>query len=271
MFSLLAALGAGCAGSPYYATGAEARMAPGLVLAADDVTNGLDGNAHGASDPAANPLAGAFFNDGKDADVRSRETNYFGRDPAAAPQPAKQAPRMLVHNGEIAVEVPKVDDAMAAFLLKVAEFGGYLQQQSGSAVTIRLPAARFDEAFAYLRAAGRVLREMRKADDVTEEFLDLGIRIDNARKSRDRLLEVLKTATKVEDVLAVEKELRRLTEELERMEGRQKFLSDQVAMATLQAAFSAVAEAPPPPKHQRQPSRFPWINCIGAERVMGDF
>lgn len=274
---LLAVSGGACAGERYYGSGGDVagagvRMAPGLamdaetsVATADDVQNGLSATT--------NPMAGAFYADGGDADARSRQQNYFdsGRWTGGGGKEQAAAPRMLVHDGEIAVEVPKVDVAMAAFLAKLAEFGGYLQQQTGTALTVRLPAARFDEAFGCVRTAGRVLHEMRKADDVTEEFLDLGIRIDNARKARDRLLEVLKGATKVEDVLAVEKELRRLTEELERMEGRQKYLSDQVAMATLRVAFSAVAEAPPPPPHRRQPSRFAWINLIGAECVMGDF
>lgn len=222
-----------------------------------------------------NAIAGAFYNDGSDTDVRN--ASRASLDEATRHQPADRAPtgqpsqRMLVQQGEITIEVRKTDEAIAAFLAKIAEYGGYLKQQSGAAVTVRVPAARFDDAFAWLRAAGRVLRELRHADDVTEEFLDLGIRIDNAQRARDRLLEVLKTATKVEDVLAVERELRRLTEELERMEGRRKYLTDQVAMATLQATFSAVAEAPPPPKQKRQPSRFAWINRIGAERVLEDF
>ena len=109
----------------------------------------------------------------------------------------------------------------------------------------------------------------RQAEDVTEEFVYLGIRIDNARKSRDRLLAVLQKADKVEDILKVEAELRRLTEEIERMEGRTKFLADQVALSTLSATFQAMADAPVK-KGARQPSRFPWINRIGAERVVED-
>ncbi|MCA8975004.1 MAG: DUF4349 domain-containing protein [Planctomycetes bacterium] len=179
--------------------------------------------------------------------------------------------RMLVYNGEIKVEVARPEESSAMFLDKVRGWGGYLQSQVDRTVTVRLPSAHFDAAFTMLHDAGRVLYEHRKTDDVTEEFVDLGIRIDNARKSRDRLVEVLQQAEKVEDVLAVEKELRRLTEEIERMEGRRKFLADRVAMATMQAEFIAVAEAPPPPKRRRQASRFAWINQIGAERVMGDF
>ncbi|MFO1077055.1 MAG: DUF4349 domain-containing protein [Planctomycetota bacterium] len=273
----LAALAAACGSDRFYRVYPAPAKAPsehaavsgnfGTVVTLDDVTAGLQDNP--SREAAANPIAGAFFDDGMDGALLAR---MRGEVKDAAAQPAPQpAERMLVHNGEIAVEVARPDESIAAFLAKTGEFGGYLQQQVGTAVTVRLPAARFDEAFMHLRAAGRVLREMRKADDVTEEFLDLGIRIDNARKSRERLLEVLKRAEKVEDVLAVEKELSRLTEELERMEGRQKYLADRVAMATLMASFSAVAEAPPPPRHRREPSRFAWLNVVGAERVMEDF
>ena len=64
---------------------------------------------------------------------------------------------------------------------------------------MRVPAKHFDAAFAAVRDAGRVLSESRQANDVTEEFVDVGIRGDNARRSRERLPEVLKLAKKVED------------------------------------------------------------------------
>jgi general secretion pathway protein D len=58
----------------------------GTVALLDDVTNGLDDNASrggdnsGTGDPAANPVSGAFFNDGADGDVRARTENYFSSD-----------------------------------------------------------------------------------------------------------------------------------------------------------------------------------------------
>ena len=55
------------------------------------------------------------------------------------------------------------------------------------------------------------------------------------------------------------------------MEGRMKFLRDQVAMATLDIEFRSVAEAPPPPPHRRRPSRFRWINQVGAANLMERF
>lgn len=249
----------------------------GRVAASDDVSNGL-----ATSSPSANPLAGAFFDDGGSGDVRARTGNHFAKEANAGfddfgPKQGGEAAaaatpqRLLVQRGQIRIEVARPEDAMRDYVAKVQQWGGYLQKQVGTTLTIRLPAAKFDDAFALARATGRVLGESREADDVTEEFVDLGIRIDNAKKSRDRLVEILQKADKVEDILKVEAELRRLTEEIERMEGRRKFLADQVAMATLSVGFQAVAEAPPPPKRARQQSRFEWVNRIGADAMLEDF
>ncbi|MCU0862979.1 MAG: DUF4349 domain-containing protein [Planctomycetes bacterium] len=244
--------------------------------ALDDVTDGLADN-----DPADYSLAGAFFQDGGDGDVRASTENSFTSAGAAAwtgseppPQPSAPEPtappaaqRLLIQKGEVKVEVARPDDVAREFQAKVQAWGGFLQQQSGGSLVLRLPVAKFEEAFAAAKALGRVLAEARSADDVTEEFMDLGIRLDNARKSRDRLLEILQKAEKIEDILRVETELRRLTEEIERMEGRIKFLRDQVAMATLRVTLQATS-TPPPPKRSRQRSRFAWINGVGAEQML---
>ena len=177
---------------------------------------------------------------------------------------------MLIYSGDLRVEVSRAEDAGEEFLAKVEAWGGYLQSQAGTALTVRVPATRFDEAFELARSAGRVLAENRRASDVTEEYVDLGIRADNARKSRARLLEILEKADKVEDILKIEAELRRLTEELERMEGRLKFLADQVAMSTLTADFRAAAQTAPPVRKRRW-SRFGWVNQVGAQALMEAF
>lgn len=235
----------------------------GNVVSLDDVTNGLVAN--GSSHPM--PLTGEGESRGPEGFDLLGPRGESNKSPAAQ----LQLDRLLIQRGQIRIEVARPEDAMRDYVAAVQQWGGYLQKQVGTTLTIRLPAAKFDEAFALARAAGRVLSESREADDVTEEFLDLGIRLDNAKKSRDRLLEILQKADKVEDILRVETELRRLTEEIERMEGRRKFLADQVAMATLSVGFQATAEAPPPPKRTRQRSRFDWVNRVGADSMLGDF
>lgn len=65
----------------------------GDIVTLDDSTNGLVNNTSrgqdngGTGDPAANPLAGAFFNDGGDGDLRARTENYFSTDLGKALSP----------------------------------------------------------------------------------------------------------------------------------------------------------------------------------------
>lgn len=287
LFSLFALLLTGCQGFHSLSRPASAQADPGFdeFGPSDSVALG-DVNAGLAAQPPSNET-GAFFKDGQGGDVRGRTENYFnspaawsktgsaasGSSSAAGQEqerPTQGKSRMLIYSGQVRVEVARAEDASKAFLAKVEAWGGYLQKQSGTVLTVRVPATHFDEAFAAVRDAGRVLMESRQASDVTEEFVDVRIRVDNARRSRERLLEVLKLAEKVEDILRVEKELSRLTQEIERLEGRMKFLRDQVSMSTLSAEFQSVAEAPPI-KRQRRRSRFGWVNQVGATAVMGGF
>ena len=194
-----------------------------------------------ADERAPAPLAGAAFGEGSARDVRGRAADdslasvgaWSGGDPGQGAAAPPAAERLLIQTGNVRVEVARPDEMMGAFRQQVDAWGGHLQSQQNRTLIVRVPAQRFDEAFQWVKDTGRVLSESRAAQDVTEEFLDLGIRIENARKSRERLLEILQKAEDVEDILKVETQLRRLTEEIERMEGRRKFLADQVALATL--------------------------------------
>ncbi|MBL9078457.1 MAG: DUF4349 domain-containing protein [Planctomycetes bacterium] len=227
-----------------------------------------------AAAPAAEPAADAAA-----AEAPADTFGFVARDQAAggvamaepgAPTAAPEAERLLIVSGQVRVEVARPDEVADSFRAQVVAWGGHLQSQSDRTLVVRVPASRFEEAFQWVKSTGRVLGEARQAQDVTEEYLDIGIRLENARRARERLLEVLQKATAVEDILKVEAELRRLTEEIERLEGRQKFLADQVALATLAATFESIAEAPMA-RRARRPSRFDWINRVGAERVMEDF
>jgi len=72
------------------------------------------------------------------------------------------------------------------------------------------------------------------SEDVGEEFVDVNVRLENGRRLERRLLQLLDTRTgKLEEVLAVERELARVREEVERLEGRVRFLRNRADLGTL--------------------------------------
>jgi len=75
------------------------------------------------------------------------------------------------------------------------------------------------------------------AEDVSEEFVDISARVENAHRLEARIIDLLANRTgKLQDVLSVEHELARVREEIERYEGRLRFLKTRAAMSTLTIA-----------------------------------
>ena len=187
--------------------------------------------------------------------------------PAPAAAPAGGAKRLMIYTASYELLVPSVPDSIRAFVERVEGLGGYLQKRENERLTCRVPAARFRELIGGMASFGAVIRESLAAADVTRDYMDLEIRIENAEKSRQRLLAILEKATKVEEVLAIETDLRRLTEEIERMKGELRFLADQIAFSTVSVLFRSSAPAPTPIRG-RERSRFEWLNRVGVEHVL---
>jgi hypothetical protein len=108
---------------------------------------------------------------------------------------------------------------------------------------MKVPAARFDDAMTGVRPIGEVERSSASAEDVGEEFVDVSARIANGKRLEERLVKLLDTRTgKLADVLSIERELARVREEIERYEGRIRYLSSRIATSTISVT---VHEKPP--------------------------
>jgi hypothetical protein len=100
---------------------------------------------------------------------------------------------------------------------------------------IRVPSKQFE---VFLKASekgeGEIVFKNIDARDVTEEYVDGEIRLTSKKLFRNRYNQLLEKAGKVEDILAIEENIRTLQEEIESQEGQLKFLDDQVAYSTLE-------------------------------------
>lgn len=159
-----------------------------------------------------------------------------GEDPAAAP--------MLIRTGTARVEVDSLDLAISRVRELAEEHGGYVGNvtvTSGAAnrrtatLQIKVPAGRFDGLLAAVDLLGDVRSLNVSAEDVGEEFVDVQARLANSRRMEERLLALLdRPGSDLEDVLAAERELARVREQAERLEGRVRFLQSRAALATLE-------------------------------------
>ncbi|HEY8165840.1 MAG TPA: DUF4349 domain-containing protein [Gemmatimonadaceae bacterium] len=163
--------------------------------------------------------------------------------PSSAIASARINPTMLIRNGQASIEVEKLDPAIARVRQLAGQLGGYIanssiaggrEQVRTATLELKIPAARFDQAVSALGGIGKVESVTSTAEDVGEEFVDISARVTNAKRLEERLISLLARRTgKLEDVLAVERELARVREEIERYEGRLRYLSSRVAESTL--------------------------------------
>jgi uncharacterized protein DUF4349 len=122
---------------------------------------------------------------------------------------------------------------VGGYVADVSVQDGHDQPHSAT-LEVRMPAARFDDALAALRPLGNVESVNVSTADVGEEYVDVNARMDNARKLEERLIGLLATRTgKLRDVLDVERELSRVREEIERYEGRLRYLRTRAAVSTI--------------------------------------
>ena len=110
-------------------------------------------------------------------------------------------------------------------------------------MTVRVPYQQFESASGRIEALGKLLDKQVSAEDVTEEFVDTTARVRNLKKSEERLLEHLSHTGTLRDTLAIENELTRVREEVEKSEGRLRFLAHRVAYSTFNVTFKETAHA----------------------------
>jgi hypothetical protein len=153
------------------------------------------------------------------------------------------AASMMIRTGQAFIEVERLDPAVLKVRQLAAQVGGFIANSSISGgrdqirqatFEIKIPAAKYDEAIGSLSTIGKVETVSSNAQDVGEEFVDITARVANARRLEERLISLLANRTgKLDEVLRVERELARVREEIERYEGRLRYLSARVAMSTL--------------------------------------
>lgn len=162
------------------------------------------------------------------------------------PQPA--SPLKLIRTGQIAIEVPDFEKATKELGKMIESSGGYIadthiqRTPSGAragSISIRVPAASFESIGSKIRTLGNVMSESSNVHDVTKAYSDLETRLRVKREALNRILELLRMrAGNLKEVIEAEKEIARMTEEIERAEGERRFFDHQISMSTLMVGLN---------------------------------
>lgn len=154
--------------------------------------------------------------------------------------------RKIVKRGNIRFQTADINKTKSLISQTVQELNGYISNDNAydysdrfeHNLTIRVPADKFDMLLKNVSESVEKL-DSKNIDvlDVTEEYIDIEARIKTKKELQDRYKEILKKATTVSEILTVEREIGSLQTDIESVEGRMKFLKDEIKFSTLTVTY----------------------------------
>jgi hypothetical protein len=184
--------------------------------------------------------------------LKASAENFAQAEQAQAQQSETPAPelanRKLIRNATVELEIVSFDDAVQKITAFANEDRGYVattnsqKQANGKLrgqVIVKVLPENLDRLLQKLRGLGELKNQTLGTEDVTKAYFDTDARLKNAHVMEQRLIDMLNTKTgKVSDLLQVEKELGRVREEIEKMQGELKYWDSQVQFATVTISLS---------------------------------
>ena len=183
---------------------------------------------------------------------------------------------MIIRTGTATVQVDSLERGIAQVRALAQRVGGIIgntnitggtEQERHAVIELRIPSENFDAAVSGLAPLGRVQGVNVTAQDVGEEYADVTARVSNARRLESRLLDLLDRRTgRLEEILNLEREVARVREEIERYEGRLRYLRTRASISTLTVTLhepQAVIGTPRGERPIRDAFAMAWRNFVG--------
>ncbi len=183
--------------------------------------------------------SGSISDDASAVSLASISTVYAATEPID---------RKIIRNGELTLETESPTEGLRKITVAAESHGGFVvtsefkqnpvaagaKPSQSVTVVARVPSSQFASALEQIRSAGdRVVQERINGQDVSEDYLDVEARLRNKKALEGQFLEIMKQARKVEDALDVQSRLADVRTEIERLEGRRRFLENQSALSTI--------------------------------------
>lgn len=167
--------------------------------------------------------------------------------------------RKVIKSADLDLQTLHYDEANQKLEALTASFGGYIESStvqgdaSGSdalrsaSYTVRVPSDRLEEFLAGAGDLGSVVRKSIRGEDVTQNYFDSETRLKTLRAEQDRILDLMGKAEKIDDVLAIEKRLTEVQNEIEQLTGQLKQWDSLISLSTVTVMVREVAAITAPP------------------------
>ena len=160
--------------------------------------------------------------------------------------------RKVIRTAQVDLQVNNVETMLATIRGITDGAGGLVFASSTSfdgdnqlaTITLDVPADQFDQVITSLRSANgvkKVQRESVSSQDVTDEYVDLQSRLKSLNASHDRLLDLIKQATNINDIVTLDDHLSNIESQIDQVTGRMNYIDKKTSFSRIVVTLSPVA------------------------------
>jgi len=166
-----------------------------------------------------------------------------------------QSDKKVIKNGNLKLQVEKTEKAADEIKQIAINQGGEVfatnfyektKGQKSGTIVVKVPVNKFEDTLSAMKnVSTQVMSESTTGQDVSAQYTDLEAQLRNKRAEEESFVAILDRAGDIDDVLAVTKQIARVRGEIERIQGRLKYLSNQTDMSTISVSISEDVEIAP--------------------------
>lgn len=148
----------------------------------------------------------------------------------------------IIKTGRLGIKVTNIEKTKQHIDTLISKYNAYYSNESFEVgnnyktidLTIRIPNKNFEALISRIEKENKIIEYKEiQSNDITKEYIDLNIRLENKHNYLNRYRDLLKQAKSVKEILEIEEQIRVLEEEIESTEGGIRFLDNQVDYSTL--------------------------------------
>ncbi|AWW25220.1 DUF4349 domain-containing protein [Acetobacterium carbinolicum] len=152
----------------------------------------------------------------------------------------------IIYSGNISLNTDDYQSTFEKIRNYAQELGGFVQdagsnyaseqagvQANSGYLTIRVPSAKFSEAMTEIQTLGSPISANVSSTNISQQYQDVQARLNNLKIEEGRLVEYLKQAINITDLLAIESELNRVRTEIDSLTTTIKNWDTDMAYSTI--------------------------------------
>lgn len=182
--------------------------------------------------------------------------------------------RLVIYYANYSITVESVKSSIDTIKSITKKYNGFSENIRTSnsyktaELTIRVPVNSFEKTIDEIEKIGNVTYKTISADDVTDKFTDMNLRINSLKKTRERLYQLLKRTKKPKERIKVLKEISRITEQIESLTASIEYLKDRADYSTIKISLRSFRKET---TVKYIPSPFPWIRNLSYNKKSTEY